>query len=271
MRWKAVGFGMYVYFSDLAEAWTKDREAAKEDVLQEFLSGFWLGQFEKLGDADTVGTVLGKEHFSSVQHFDEGWVGQSISRRTMLHDILGTVTGLPMWGRWAEDGADPDAREWTRLSQIEGKTFSDGPAYLNLSKCPLDFHTDVAREFLLNLALEPHVVARWFERRNKSLTPNVAGLLDRVRSAYDPAAPEEAPGDGGTQRIRFSRTQLDTWYKDRVAQHESDGTIPSRDDDVRAAQQQFGANIPRSVIRDLCRQHAPTGWTKGGRRPASKS
>jgi hypothetical protein len=69
------------------------------------------------------------------------------------------------------------------------------------------------------------------------------------------------------QPCRFSQAELDQWFGVRVQEFEAAGTIPSRADDLDAAHEVFGKNIPRSKVRDVRNRLAPNPWHKQGRRP----
>lgn len=81
-------------------------------------------------------------------------------------------------------------------------------------------------------------------------------------------APPERDAEA-QQPARFSQAALRAWYERRVAAHEATGSMPSRDEDVEAARQEFGPRVPREAIRSLRRDLAPAAWTRFGRRKGS--
>ena len=82
----------------------------------------------------------------------------------------------------------------------------------------------------------------------------------KIRKHIVPGADEEVP----SSTPRFSRAKTREWYKSRAERLMRTGERSSRDDDVVAAKEHFGTNIPREFLRELRRELAPEGWTAKG-------
>jgi hypothetical protein len=64
----------------------------------------------------------------------------------------------------------------------------------------------------------------------------------------------------------YSASKLKAWYVGWVRQNQSTGNKPSRDEDLKAAQNALGSIIPRSALRLLRKELAPEDWRRKGRR-----
>ena len=97
--------------------------------------------------------------------------------------------------------------------------------------------------------------------------------LDSLELATDRIAafkqsPQQA-GDVGrraTPTHAYSRSCLEEWYVERVANWPENKSPPSREDDLRAAQEELLVSVPRNAVRDIRREHAPAKWGQKGRR-----
>lgn len=67
----------------------------------------------------------------------------------------------------------------------------------------------------------------------------------------------------------FSHAKLREWYARWITSNERNGAMPSREEDLSAAQQALGRSIPRSAMRLLRKELAPESWKRFGRRPRS--
>lgn len=67
-------------------------------------------------------------------------------------------------------------------------------------------------------------------------------------------------------KARFALAAVRSWYEKRVKLFTKEGEVSSRDEDLEAAKQEFGSEIPRDIIRSLRRELAPPEWTRLGRR-----
>ena len=71
---------------------------------------------------------------------------------------------------------------------------------------------------------------------------------------------------------RFRQTDLEPWYRARVADCVARDDIPTRDEDLEAARGALGEGVPRYLVRSLRNSIAPPLWTKRGRRrPAGEN
>lgn len=75
------------------------------------------------------------------------------------------------------------------------------------------------------------------------------------------------PGSTKNRSTKFSRAELEDWYRGYIEALVAEGKTPSRDEDLRAARKAFKKTIPRAPIRELRRRFAPPEWQRGGRRP----
>lgn len=69
-----------------------------------------------------------------------------------------------------------------------------------------------------------------------------------------------------TEPGRFSSAALRNWYVHWVSKNQTQGKMPSGEEDWAAAKSEFGEAVPRSMMRNLRRELAPPEWTRLGRR-----
>ena len=99
---------------------------------------------------------------------------------------------------------------------------------------------------------------------------DVLRLHDSYLQKYQGAPPTRTSELKAQPLTRFSIARLTEWYKVRVADWPADSPQPSANADWEEAKSVF-PGVPREVIRDLRRKHAPEEWKKQGRRPARNS
>lgn len=68
---------------------------------------------------------------------------------------------------------------------------------------------------------------------------------------------------------RSSPASQKKWYRKWIALNKAQGAIPTRDEDLAAAELALGPGTTRLSIRKLRAENAPDSWTRKGRRPAS--
>jgi len=79
------------------------------------------------------------------------------------------------------------------------------------------------------------------------------------------------PSDTNGKGVRYSEAALRKWYSDvYVPEAMSRPRPPNRDEDLVAARQEFGRNIPERAIRHMRRELAPKHWKASGRPPDQK-
>ncbi len=87
-----------------------------------------------------------------------------------------------------------------------------------------------------------------------------------------PTPPDTATGGvnskvEGKAKRTFSKSKVRDWYTKRVKEWPPDERPPSRDEDIRAAKEEF--DVTEMFIRDLRNELAPTEWTSK-RRPKAQ-
>ena len=188
----------------------------------------------------------------------------------MTQDFPDRPEHIPRGYEWLPDAykrdvepRGPDARERVRYALGEGDI--EAVLFLDLGNIePIDQRmwrkTPIARKVLprfqdgritMSLKLyEGRKVSGWVLVQEGSL----AQILS-------------APTSISKRSRVFSRPELRRWYKERIEGLEAADSIPSRDEDWKAACEQFGKRIPRAIVREIRRELAPVHWKKGGRRP----
>lgn len=106
----------------------------------------------------------------------------------------------------------------------------------------------------------------WMQMGLNELTgPHVEGWIFVPRGALKNVL-------GSSSRDRrpkplFSAAKLSSWYlEEYVPTCQRANRTPSREDDLAAAKNELGIDIPREAMRKLRRKHAPDDWHRPGRR-----
>jgi|GEM_PF-2802220 len=131
------------------------------------------------------------------------------------------------------------------------------PAVFELGDEPFRWHRPNETEIWLQFGAQPFEVSGPVLLKESELRTYLSGSdLNR----------DDKDGREGPGLAKFSGAQLRAWYVDYVRQCEATNRRPSRDDDLQAVCEHFGAQIPREAVRRIRRELAPQSWRKGGRR-----
>lgn len=112
-----------------------------------------------------------------------------------------------------------------------------------------DFPEEFRRYWFVRLLISLEDLATWAKRKKFKLPKFLAG---RAKSTVK----------------QPSKTALESWYIDRVEAFEAVGEIPSREGDIKAAQERFGT-VSHRLVQACRRDLAPSDWKKKGRRKAN--
>lgn len=204
--------------------------------------------------------------------------------------------GLPLWEAMLFYGNQEDAKtvhdltlsgfdfppfapfnEMSRAEQIEYNVSSMQLSharmrmeveFVDLLKNGSIFATGYASHSPLDMPATRIVADRWrilepnFEESSaKGSSLEVSGILIFGGAAAVLAKPTPAKA--------FSHAKLREWYVRWISSNDQNGHLPSRDDDLLAARAALGDAIPRSAIRLLRQELAPSAWKSFGRRAKS--
>lgn len=105
------------------------------------------------------------------------------------------------------------------------------------------------------------------EMLHQPVCPSLSTVVDS-HAGHDSSAETEPAADRTSGQ--YSNGKLEAWYLARIARHEAQGTIPSRNDDWEAAKAEVGSKVPREAVFKLRGKNAPESWTKKGRRKSAE-
>jgi hypothetical protein len=151
--------------------------------------------------------------------------------------------------------------------QLESARMRMEREFLSMLMSDAVFATGYASHSPLDMPATRVVADRWRllepnfdDSTAKGSNLDISGIL-----VFDSSRPAQAPVLSKT----FSAAKLREWYRRWVSSNEQTGHLPSRLEDLQSARQGLGEGIPRSALRLLRRELAPSSWKKFGRRKSS--
>lgn len=110
------------------------------------------------------------------------------------------------------------------------------------------------------------VASKSYPRRGAVRWDKVRSRREEVLAIWpDELAEADEARATSPRKKTFSEAAVREWYKKRVSEWKADSLIPSREDDLVAARNEFGDAVSRGFMRELRRKYAPPG--QKGRRP----
>jgi hypothetical protein len=176
-----------------------------------------------------------------------------VARRELI-DALAAAEVTAHGDRGTGNGLQPiPAVEWSGPPEylLEGGTDRVGP-YRDVV---------IARAEVLQRWPSPRAVAQDELAVEKSMPGAADGPARVCERAEERSVPQQQPKRG------HSAGRLKEWYRNTwIKRNESEGKIPTREEDWKAAKSEVSPDIPRDAVRRLRQELAPASWTKRRRR-----